>query len=158
MSDSFVKTCKFVGDRCQDLDLGAHYNFSITLNNLTKLHVPVKSFAKSERLLVNHTDEQNNCIIMIYHRHDLKDQGVILGNSFFENYYVLWDFDSMTLGFNGYFETLKPDPIPPTPPSHKGFPGWATALLIIVGLASIGVIGWLLYKRYKEKTLREQFL
>ncbi len=114
-SDPFVSTCKFIGDRCQDLDLGSHYNFSITLNNQTKMHVPVKSFTKSERLLVNRTEEQNNCIIMIYYREDQKDAGVILGNSFFENYYVMWDFDIMKIGFNGYFETVKPDPQPLNP-------------------------------------------
>ena len=87
---------------------------------------------------------------------------MILGNSFFENYYVIWDFDAMSLGFNGYFEVLKPDPplppTPPTPPNNKKFPGWAIALLVIVGLVALGVISWLLYKRYQEKRLREDFL
>jgi hypothetical protein len=69
---------------------------------------------------------------------------VILGNSFFENYYVIWDFDAMTLGFNGFTEQL-PTPDPPIPHHHSKFPAWAIALLVIVGLGALTVIGWLLY-------------
>ena len=61
----------------------------------------------------------------------------------------------MTLGFNGFTEQL---PAPPTPHQHSKFPGWATALLVLVGLGSLTVISWLIYKRYKEKRVREQFL
>jgi hypothetical protein len=86
---------------------------------------------------------------MLYHRVDLENHGIILGNSFFENYYVLWDFDSKSIGFNGYFGSAE------TPKKKGGFPGWAIALLVIVGLASLGVIGWFLFQRYQEKKLRE---
>ena len=61
----------------------------------------------------------------------------------------------MTLGFNGFTEQL---PAPPTPHQHSKFPGWAIALLVLVGLGALTVISWLIYKRYKEKRVREQFL
>ena len=85
---------------------------------------------------------------MIYYRNDSIDETVILGNSFFENYYVIWDFDKMKLGFNGYFEIYKP-PIPPLP-QKKGFPAWATVLIILVGIGAVSAISWYLYNRYKQ--------
>jgi hypothetical protein len=63
----------------------------------------------------------------------------------------------MTLGFNGFTEQL-PTPDSPTPHPHSIFPPWAIALLVLVGLGALTVIGWFLYKRYKQKRLREQFL
>jgi len=44
---------------------------------------------------------------MIYSRYDHQnDSLVILGDIFFENYYVIWDFDERKIGFNGYFEEV----------------------------------------------------
>ena len=56
---------------------------------------------------------------MIYQRYDLEDHGIVLGNSFFENYYVLWDFDTRTLGFNGYFDIIQPKPPAPVPNNNS---------------------------------------
>ena len=69
----------------------------------------------------------------------------------------MWDFDSMTLGFNGFTEQL-PTPKPPTPHDHNIFPGWAIFLLVLVGLGALSVIGRFLFNRYKQKRQREDFL
>ena len=69
----------------------------------------------------------------------------------------MWDFDAMTLGFNGFEEHI-PTPDPPIPSHHSIFPGWAIVLLVLVGLGALSVIGRFLFKRYKQKRQREDFL
>lgn len=130
------------------MDFSQAENLTIVINNKHRLHVPIQSLIKPERILVN-SKEQNNCVLMVYYRSDTNDKTVILGNSFFENYYVTWDFDQMKIGFNGYAETLPDPPTPPPkPPSgNSGFPVWATILLILIGLATIGAISYFLYRR-----------
>ena len=93
---------------------------------------------------------------MIYTRNDhLNDTEVILGDIFFENYYVIWDFDLKQIGFNGYFETVSPKPKPPKP-SKKRFPTWAKVMISII---SIGLLGGLafLYISHKRKQASEKF-
>lgn len=81
------------------------------------MYITPKDFLKNNRRLVNQTIEWNDCTFMIYSRNDhSNDSVVILGDIFFENYYVIWDFDEGKIGFNGYFEIVEaPKPQPPIP-------------------------------------------
>lgn len=64
------------------------------MGNNIKMYVPPKDFLKNDRYLVNQTIEWNDCVMMIYSRNDhMNDTEVILGDIFFENYYVIWNFD-----------------------------------------------------------------
>jgi hypothetical protein len=93
---------------------------------------------------------------MIYTRNDhSNDTEVILGDIFFENYYVIWDFDQKKIGFNGYFGKDSPKP-EPKKPSKKHLPTWATVLII---LSVLGILGGAVYLflKYKRKHVNEKF-
>lgn len=108
VSDDYMSQCRFSGTKCVDLDFSQIHNFTLLLNSNRKIHVAPKYFLKNDRHLVNQTIEWNDCTFMIYSRNDhINDSVVILGDIFFENYYVIWDFDESKIGFNGYFETIE---------------------------------------------------
>jgi hypothetical protein len=110
-----MSQCKFSGTKCADLDYSKIHNFTLLLNKNRKMHITPKDFLKNERRLVNQTIEWNDCKFMIYSRNDRMNETVfILGDIFFENYYVIWDFEQSKIGFNGYFEIFD-IPNPPMP-------------------------------------------
>jgi Eukaryotic aspartyl protease len=124
------------------------------------MNIPPQDLLKPSRYLVNQTIEVNDCVLLMYTKNDREnDTVVIMGDIFFENYYVIWDFDTGKIGFNGYFALKQPEPHKPDPvqPEKSSFPGWAVFLLILVGLGTVGGLVYL-YIRYKRKKMRKQFL
>jgi hypothetical protein len=90
---------------------------------------------------------------MIYSRNDHINETVfIMGDIFFENYYVIWDFEQSKIGFNGYFDIAN-IPNPPTPEQTR-FPAWGIVLLILLGIALLLGLAYL-YIGYRKKQARE---
>jgi hypothetical protein len=155
VSDDYMSECKFAGTKCTDLDYSQIQNFTLLLNKNRKMHITPNDFLKNDRRLVNQTIEVNDCNFMIYSRNDHINETVfIMGDIFFENYYVVWDFEQSKIGFNGFFEFVN-TPSPPFP-MQKNFPVWAIVLIIILGVGLLSGLTYI-YIRYRRKQAREQF-
>lgn len=102
--------------------------------------------------------EYNDCSILIQ-RNNIKGMNneYILGTSFLYGYYQVYDFATQSIGFNGEYVDFDPHRrIDPVIPEDTSISGWLVFLIIAVVAIVLAGIGLFIYKRYKNKKLREQ--
>ncbi len=71
----------------------------------------------------------------------------ILGDSFLRGYYSIYDFETNRVGLAAHSKSLS---------LQWKFPTWGIIVIVIVSLLIMGVISYLIYRRYKRKRLEEQ--
>lgn len=80
----------------------------------------------------------------------------IIGSSFMQSHYIVFDMDEMRVGING--ETLKVENLEKKDDGSKlgGIPIWALIMLLVIGMgALLAIIAMLCYK-YKYRKLRDE--
>lgn len=115
-----------------DSIMSKYANFTIRFNDSMGFVVPPKSYLKN--------DKTASGIPMCYHMvimSSLNPNIVVLGDTFIENYMVIYDFENTTIGLNGWaFEDLPIEPPRPSTPSDK-----TTMIVIIIAVCIIALAG-----------------
>lgn len=87
-------------------------NLTIRFNDSNGFVVPPKSYLKNDKT----ASGIPMCYNMIIGSSLYEDQ-VVLGDTFMENYLVIYDFENTTIGLNGW--VVEDLPVEPPRPPHK---------------------------------------
>ena len=121
--------CKVVGKTCESI---REKYFNITLRFTDKLgfHLPPSSYLKT----IN-----GNCHNLVIY--SPKASSIILGDVFIENFYIVYDYESSSIGFNGWVELELPV-VPPRPPrkSHTKFTLYIVSIVVIFVATITGIV------------------
>ena len=93
------------------------------------------------------------CKIALYGSNDLTEDYYMLGDLFLQNYYVLLNYTSSSVGFNGYYY-LAEQLVKPDPPKDEKLAIWGVMIIAAVIVGIILAVCVCLYIRQKNTALK----
>ena len=119
--------CRSINRTCESI-MGNFTNLTIRFNDSNAFVIPPSSYLRTETT----GSGMSFCYNMIVGS-ALANDAVILGDTFMENYLIIYDFENTTIGINGYvIENLDIEPERKRPTNESN-----TMIIILV---SIGVV------------------
>jgi hypothetical protein len=150
-----IGQCRATNMTCAQVQAKSNYtNMTFRFNDTNAFLVPPSSYLKD--------DTTPNGIPMCYHMvvgSSLYGNTAILGDTFMENYLVVYDFENTTIGLNGHI--LGDQPIEPPRPPYQPPKDNTTLILVIViiviALLAVGVAGFIIIRRRKIRSGLDQY-
>lgn len=146
--------CFFIDRSCSDENIiGNITNFTIRFNDSIGYTLSPQVFLRDGYYTAGDENLFKVCDVLIYN--NLQNQeSFVLGDIFSEAYYTQYDYQTQTVGFNGF--VLLDLPIITQKPYYQFLPTWG---IVLLALAGVGLIASFVYfyiqKRKNDKLNKE---
>lgn len=152
-----IGQCRATNMTCADVQARSIYtNMTIRFTDSNAFMIPPSSYLKD--------DTTPNGIPMCYHMvvgSSLYGSTVILGDTFMENYLVVYDFENTTIGLNGHIlgdQPVEPERPPYVPPQPKDKTTIVLVIVIIVVAAlAVAAAVFIIIRRRKIRSNLDQY-